>query len=136
MVIRNFNSGGARLLRRDNRRQKGFLITEMVVALSILALVLIPLSLSFYNDQKLCRIYYYRAIAMEIVDGEMEVLRAGEWKHFEEGSQPYAVHAGAANNLPPGRFILTRSKQHFQLEWLPEKTETGGRIIRETEVKL
>ena len=62
---------------------------------------------SFASERRLARAYYQRAVAMEIVDGEMEVLLAGEWRDFPPGTQDYRVHCGAATNLPPGRFILS-----------------------------
>ena len=59
--------------------------------MSILAVAMIPLTYSFVQEQKLCRAYYYRAVVMEILDGELEVLVAGEWRSFKEGSQAYRV---------------------------------------------
>jgi hypothetical protein len=111
------------------------LITELIVALTILVAVMIPVSFSFFDDQKVCRTYYYRSVAMEIVDGEMEVLRAGEWRNVHEGSQPCEIHAQAAKNLPPGRFVLTRTNQRLCLEWLPNQIQHGGRVTREMEIK-
>lgn len=112
-------------------RQRGALMIEVAVGMAILVAVLLPLSLSMLKDQKLCRAYYYRAVAMEIVDGEMEILAAGEWRAFKPGSQTYPVRAGAAKNLPPGRFILTRESQLIRLEWVPGKKRGAGPVLRE-----
>ncbi len=106
-------------------------MAEVAVGIAIFVGVLLPLSLSMLQDQKLCRAYYYRAVAMEIVDGEMEILAAGEWREFKSGSQPYPVRAAAAKNLPPGRFILTRENKLFRLEWVPEKKHGIGPVLRE-----
>ena len=106
-------------------------MAEVAVGIAILVAVLLPLSLSMLKDQKLCRAYYHRAVAMEIVDGEMEILAAGEWRAFQPGSQPYPVRAEAAKNLPPGRFILTRENRLIRLEWVPNKLLGIGPVLRE-----
>ena len=115
-------------------RQRGDLLVEVAVGIAILIGVLLPLSLSMVKDQKLCRAYYYRAVAMEIVDGEMEILAAGEWRSFKSGSQTYPVQAGAAKNLPPGRFVLTREGRLIRLEWMPEKKRGIGPVWRECRI--
>ena len=58
-------------------RQRGSLMVELLVALAILTGVLLPLAYSFVSERRLARSAYQRAVAMEIVDGEMEVLLAG-----------------------------------------------------------
>ena len=68
---------------------------------------------------------------MEIVDGEMETLLAGEWRAFPAGTHEYRIDAGAATNLPPGRFLLTIADRHVRLEWRPAWKHSGGPIVRE-----
>jgi hypothetical protein len=111
MVIRNHAY--------SNRRAA--LNIEMAVAISILAVAVLPLAYLFAHEGKLLRAYYRNAVAIEILDGEMEVLAAGEWRRFADGRHDYAVTARAATNLPPGRFLLTRDTKKLRLEWLPEK---------------
>ena len=112
-------------------RQRGALMADVAVGIAIFVAVLLPLSLSMLKDQKFCRAYYYRAVAMEIVDGEMEILAAGEWRAFPSGAQPYSVRAVSAKNLPPGRFILTRDNKLLRLEWVPDKKHGIGPVLRE-----
>jgi len=109
----------------------GFLSIELAVAMAILAATLIPMSYAFLHERQLSRACYYRAVAMEIVDGEIELLQAGEWRAFAEGSHSYSTRAESARNLPPGRFVLTREGKRLRLEWLPEKRKKGGRVSRE-----
>ncbi len=109
----------------------GFLNLELIIAIAILAAVMLPLGGAWYHEKKLLRVYYRDAIAMEILDGEMEVLAAGEWRSFPEGRHELKPTALAATNLPPGHFILTREAKHVRLEWLPER----GRKMRR-EIKL
>lgn len=119
----------------QGRRESGQLITEMMVAISILILVMLPLAFAFAQEQKLCRTYYFEAVVMEIIDGEMEILAAGEWRTFGEGAQPYSIRAQAAENLPPGKFILTRHGRGLKLEWAADKKGQGKRLVREVTVR-
>jgi len=120
---------------RQFLKQRGFMVSEMVMAMGILVLAILPLSYSVNSDARLLRATYQRSVAMEIVDGEMEILAAGAWRNFPEGAHPYAVHANAAANLPPGQFQLTRTGQHFRLEWSSAKKQGIGPVVREVTVK-
>jgi hypothetical protein len=109
---------------------QGWLVAELMFALSVIIIALIPLAYSFRSEQKLLRAHYNQAVAMEIIDGEMELLHAGEWRKILEGEQPYKVTANAATNLPPGAFFLSRTGAMFRLEWRPAKKNSGGQIFR------
>jgi hypothetical protein len=117
------------------RRQAAFLTAEIMIAIALLSAALLTLSYSFNQERHIARSSYYQAIAMEIVDGEMEVLLAGEWRSFTEGAHEYTVHASAVTNLPPGQFTLTRQARTLRLEWVPTKQGSGGGIMREARVK-
>ena len=115
--------------------RRGSLIIELLIAITVITLAFFPLATSFLGEQKLCRAYYHRAVAMEIVDGEMEVLVAGAWRAFSPGVQPYTPRAEAATQLPPGRFELTVEPDRVRLAWLPAARDQGGRVAREVKVK-
>ena len=110
-------------------------MVDLAVATSILALAIIPLAVSFAHEAKLLRAEYHRAVATEIVDGEMEILAAGDWKNFPDGVQAYVVHVKAAANLPPGNFQLAKNGNHLRLEWKSERREGIGPVAREIVVK-
>jgi len=110
---------------------RGALNTELVFALGVLVSVMMPMAYAFIEEAKTARIYYQDAIAMEILDGETEALAAGNWKAYPEGEHQLQVSGAAVTNLPPGRFVLTRSAKALRVEWQPTK---GRRMIRE--VKL
>ncbi len=114
---------------------RGLMMMDLIVAMAILAMAMIPLGFSFFHEGKLCRAYYYRAIAMEIIDGETEILAAGEWHAFRQGSHPYIVRAESAKNLPPGHFVLTVDQYRLRLEWLPDKPGKGGGVFREVTIQ-
>ena len=55
------------------------LMTELMVAIAFLSIAVLPLALSFAKEHQYLRSCYQRAVVMELVDGEMELLIAGEW---------------------------------------------------------
>ena len=116
-------------------KERGALITELVVAMAIIVIALFPLAFSFAQETRFLRACYNRAIALEIVDGEVEVLLAGEWRAFKEGAQDYAPHALAATNLTSGKFQLTIKNRRVRLEWLPSEKDQGAKVVREVTVK-
>ncbi len=125
----------SRVVRRRRRAAGSMLIAELVVAMGIAVAVLAPLSIGFVKDAHLLRAEYYRAVAMEIVDGEMEILVAGEWQAYPEGTHEYKVSARAAANLPRGKFVLTRTGNRLRLEWSAATARGIGRVVREATVK-
>jgi hypothetical protein len=108
-------------------------MVDLAVAMAILALTIVPLGFSFARERQVLRAEYFRSVADEIVDGEMEILAAGDWKNFPDGSQNYSVHAAAS--LPPGHFQLTKTGKHLRLEWSPNTKHGIGTVVRETTVK-
>lgn len=118
-------------LHNQRLRQSGSLMAEMLVAIAILVAVIVPVAYSFDAEKRAARATYNHAIAMEIVDGEMEVLLAGEWRAFTPGTHPYPVKANALTNLPPGEFVLTLTTNKVRLEWKPSMTRRGGSVVRE-----
>jgi len=120
---------------QSRRRQQGALMTELMIAIALLAGALLPLAYSIAKENKLARATYQRAIAMEIVDGEMEILAAGGSPAFKSGRQLYRVNAAAATNLPPGDFWLTLESGKVRLEWQPTAKNHGGSVVREVMFK-
>lgn len=124
------------MVRNFPRSQCASLLVELLVAMALLTGVLLPLAYSFASERRYARAAYQRAVAMEIVDGEIEILAAGEWRAYPNGTQEYKVNAGAATNLPPGKFLLTISNSSVRLEWLAaEKSRRNPHILREITVK-
>jgi hypothetical protein len=117
--------------RLANRARQGALITELLIALALLTGMLLPVAYSFAAEKRVARASYQRAVAMEIVDGEMEILVAGERRAFPPGKHPYEVHSQALTNLPPGQFLLTVETNRLRLEWRPSLTQHGGPVARE-----
>jgi hypothetical protein len=113
----------------------GFLEVDLAVGLAILALAVVPLGFLFARERQVLRIEYFRSVANEIVDGEMEILAAGEWKNYPDGTQAYPVHANATTNFPPGHFQLTKTGNHLLLEWNSDGRKGIGEVAREITIK-
>jgi hypothetical protein len=117
------------------RRERGFMMVDLFVGMAILAVAILPLAFSYVKETRMLRAEYFHGVAMEIVDGEMEVLAAGEWRNVPEGAQPYTVHAHAAASLPPGHFQLTKTGQRLRLEWASNQRQGIRPVVREVTVK-
>ena len=117
------------------RSRHGFLEVDLIVGLAILSLAIVPLGFSFARERQVLKIEYIRSVANEIVDGEMEILAAGDWKNFPDGTQNYPVHASAAASLPPGHFQLVKTGNHLRLEWNSDAKHGIGAVVREITVK-
>jgi hypothetical protein len=113
----------------------GFLQIDLVVALAILAIAIVPLGFSFARERQVLKIEYFHSVINEIVDGEMEILAAGAAKNLPGGSQNYSIQSLAEKNLPPGHFQLTKNGNHLRLEWLSDEKHGLGAVIRETTLK-
>jgi hypothetical protein len=122
------------VIRGSHQRRSGWLTAELAVTIGILAGVLLPVAFSFVLEQRLARAYYFRAMAIGIVDGEIEALAAGEWKSFSSGTNEYPVRLRAVENLPPGKFLVTLSEETVRLEWAPEGKGSGGPVWREVKI--
>ena len=117
------------------RYQSAFLMVELLVAMALVVAVLLPFAYSFAAERRIALASYQRAVAMEIVDGEMEILLAGEWRAFTPGVHDYHFHATAATNLPPGRCILSLQPRKLRLRWQPARKDQGGPVTREAMLK-
>jgi hypothetical protein len=120
-------------MKRDSSyaAKQGWLLAELTVAMGILVLTASSLVVLITKEQQVFRQSYYRAVAMEIVDGELEILLSGEYRSFAPGRHPYRVAADSARNLPAGRFLLERREQSVVLQYVPDKPGRGARVGRE-----
>ena len=112
------------------RSERGMLTADMIVAMGLLVIALIPISFSYLKEHQLCRAYYERAVLTQVIDGEMEVLAAGEWRVFKEGQQDYPVSTAAMTNLPPGKFVLNRAGNNLRLEWYSGTGKEKAKLVR------
>jgi len=112
-----------------------FLQLDVAVAITVLALVFIPLSVSSSGDLDLARRHYFEAVALQLIDGEMDVLLAGERRKYTTGEHRITPVGEAVQNLPEGEFVLTVHDQKLTLAWVPTKRAKWGRVERVVELK-
>jgi hypothetical protein len=121
--------------RKNLRSKRGFLEVDLLVGLAILSLAIVPLGYSFARERQVLKMEYFRSVANEIVDGEMEILAAGDGKNYSEGAQAYVIHSRAAASLSPGHFQLTKNGNHLRLEWTPDERRGVSAVVREVTIK-
>ncbi len=105
--------------RRSRGSRQGSLQIDCLVALGLIMTVVLPLGYGFLHSQRLMRQTYQRAVVTELIDGELEVLAAGEWRTQPMGMHEYPMRGGSLTNVPPGRWLLTRNERVCRLEWQP-----------------
>src|SRR4051812_9713818 len=98
--------------RSSRAPNRGILLLDLAVGLGLLTAAMLPLAFSFAREARVMQAEYAHAVAMEIVDGEAEILAAGAGKDIPEGTEDYTVHLKAATKLPDGKFQLTRTGDH------------------------
>lgn len=119
--------------RKPAPSRHGFLEVDMLVAIALLLVALLPLAYSFVSDQRAARIAYERAVAMELIDGEMEMLVAGAWRNYPTGTNDFLLTGNATINLSTSRALLIIEPGLIRLEWRTAKRRSPG-IIREVNV--
>lgn len=113
------------------KTKKGVLLTEMIVAISVLVILTSVLVPKILSDKQALRDLYYRSVAMEILDGEMEILLSGEWQNYKEGITNFTPRANALKILPKGIWRISLSNQSIKLEWIPHYNKRKLYIARE-----
>ena len=125
------------ILSRTTRVAKcrAFLQLDVAVAITVLVLVFIPLSVSSSGDLDLARRHYFEAVALQLIDGEMDVLLAGERRKYTPGEHRITPVGEAVQNLPEGKFVLTVKQKQLTLTWVPTKRAKWGRVERVVQLK-
>ena len=116
-------------------RRRAFLQLDVAIALTLLALVFIPLSVSSSGGLDLARRHYFEAVALQLIDGEMDVLLAGERRKYTLGEYGITPVGEAVQNLPEGKFVLTVKQKQLTLTWVPTKRAKWGRVERVVQLK-
>ncbi|HVV00968.1 MAG TPA: hypothetical protein VHH88_06370 [Verrucomicrobiae bacterium] len=123
------------VIHSGSARQSASLMIELTVAMVLITGALLPIAYSFASEKRLAIGMYQRAVATEMVDGEMEVLAAGEWRRFPPGQRVLPMRGSAATNLPPGKLVLMIQTNHLRLEWETAGKKHGGLIAREVNLR-
>jgi len=118
-----------------NRRIQGHLQMDLLTAIGLVVLAVLPLGFGFVHHRKLVRDATTRAIVLELLDGEMEVLVAGEHRAATNTLQNWPLRGAAVLNLPQGACTLSRSHPtpaaiELMLEWKAERPGTIQSVRR------
>ena len=125
------------ILRPTSRAAKrlAFVQLDVALAVSILLLVFIPFSVTSSSKLDLARRQHFEAVALQMIDGELDVLMAGEWQKFSPGEHKITPPGEAVKTLPVGEFILVVKENQLSIAWVPEKEAKWGRVEREVTLK-
>lgn len=110
--------------------ERGVLEVDLLAALLLLFVAVLPLGYSFYADQRAMRAMYERAVAMELLDGEMERLVAGGGHNLPPGTHEITLVGNAAANLHPATARRIVGTNSIRLEWTPVK-QARPTVVRE-----
>ena len=108
---------------------------DAVAGLAILVIAIIPLGYAFAQERRSLHREYSRAVLVELLDGEMEILSDGAGKNLPDGLQDYPVTSSALDKVPPGHFKLTKSGRNLRLEWSADEKCGIGVMVREAVLK-
>lgn len=111
-------------------RRLAFIQLDVAVAIAILMLVFIPLTVTSSGKLDLARRHHVEAVVLQLIDGEIDVLLAGELKKYKAGEQRITPSGDVVEMLPKGDFVLTVKEKQLELVWVPVKLSKWGRIER------
>ena len=125
------------ILRPTPRAAKrlAFVQLDVALAVSILLLVFIPFSVTSSSKLDLARRQHFKAVALQMIDGELDVLMAGERQKYIPGEHKITPPGEAVKTQPVGEFILTVQENPRTIAWVPEKEAKWGRVEREVTLK-
>ena len=124
-------------LRPTSRLAKhlAFIQLDLMLAVSILMLLFIPFGVTSSGKLDLARRQHFEAVALQMIDGELDVLLAGERQKYLLGEHKITPPGEAVKTLPVGEFILIVKEKQLYLAWVPEKEAKWGRVEREVTLK-
>ncbi len=114
----------------------GFLSTEIVTALALLTIAVVPIVSLHVQSITHSRQLYYKSIVTEMMNDRIAILRSGGWKEFGRCENKKIAFIGeGARNLPEGNLSLSvkeledhKNLAKIVLRWEP-KTPMGFREI-------
>ncbi len=117
-------------------KRHNFMIYEIMIAITVLSIALIPLAYNIKAEMQMLSALYYRSVAEQVLDGHIKFLALGEYKKYTEGQQKYIINNKAFNQLPKGNITLEISKTEENsikiiLQWETIKKHGIGKIYKE-----
>ena len=90
------------------RRTAAHIQADLVTALGLIALTVLPLGYGYLHHRQVVRNATTRAVVLELVDSEMEILAAGEHRAFQPGGAFSTASSAAPPHSPPMEVEITR----------------------------
>ena len=112
-----------------------FIQLDLMLAVSILMLLFIPFGVTSSGKLDLARRQHFEAVALQMIDGELDVLLAGERQKYPLGEHKITPPGAAVKTLPVGEYILVVKENQLSIAWVPEKEAKWGRVEREVTLK-
>jgi hypothetical protein len=114
-----------------SRKRDGWMNVDLLVAIALLLLVVLPLAYGMVGERRLLDAELRRAALVELLDGELEILLAGEWRNRPEGESDVPLTGAATARLQPGRCVLVKTGKNLRLEWRSEKRDGAVSVSKE-----
>jgi hypothetical protein len=115
----------------NHRRRGGWMNVDLLVAIALVMLAVLPLAYGLVGERRLLDAELRHAALVELLDGELEVLLAGDWTTRPEGESDIPLTGAGAMNLAAGRCVLVKTGNHLRLEWRSEKHNGGVSVTKE-----
>jgi hypothetical protein len=115
-------------------RKKHFALIEVLVTIFVISIALFSFTTIINKNMLMIRNSYINSILIEIIDGEIHIIKAGGWRNIKEGFQPYKVESNSYSNLPPGHFITEKKTNTIQLRWVNESKKERFNIFRNLKI--
>ena len=116
-------------------KRLAFIQMDVVLGIALLLLVFIPFSVTSSGELDLARRQQFQAVALQMIDGEMDVLLAGERQKYAAGEHTITPPGEAVQSLPEGKFVLTVGEKELTLAWTAVKQAKWGRVERVVKLK-
>ena len=118
------------LRQEPSRRKVGAIHLEAILALALTAAVLLPISGIVVSQRRIASDLTRHLTMIELVDGEMELIAAGDWVRYPEGTHSVPLPSPEGFVPPVGELTLVRQGREFSLAWRPANRWIGGGIER------
>ena len=115
-----------------SRRPAGALTIELVVAAAMLLTVFLPLGLGLVTQHRQARDLHLRAVIMQHLDGELEVLSAGGWRQLPAEGRRWELAPQPGALVPRGHFEAVAADGWLRVSWQPAPGQRGRTLQRET----
>ena len=99
---------------KKKRWQRGWIQVDLMIAISLISLMLIPMSMTVHIERVYLKQLQERAVIGQVLDGELEFLLAGGLKPFGVGEHSLP---DLQSPIGKGSFSLVVTEKELKVEW-------------------